>query len=98
MNKIVIATLFLFLSQFGYAQQATDTHKIDSTLVKMVRGLQQVVKNRAKDVNYSDKVMKGWPDQVSVQGIMGGVYIDSLAYHYDIDAFKSIRIDFDFPL
>lgn len=93
MNRISIVAILLFIFQSSSAQQQAEVHQADSTLIKMVRGIRQVIENRARDTNYPNRVLKAWPDQVSVVGIRGGVYIDSL-FRYNIKDFRSISIEF----
>ena len=96
MNRILTIILLLFTFQQSLAQQ-TQTDQLDSTLYKMVRGTKQLIRARAKAINYSEMVMSGWPDRVRVQGVMGSIPVDSIGLQYRMDSIKSISIDFDIP-
>ena len=94
MNRILTIVLLLFTFQQSLAQQ-TQTDQLDSTLYKMVRGTKQLIRARAKAINFSEMIMSGWPDRVRIQGVMGSVPVDSIGLQYRMDSIKSISIDFD---
>lgn len=92
MKKLVaVGAFLLFLTQIGYCQQPDVKPANDSTLIKFVEGIQDVIEKRASDAGY--KNIPTWSNYVAIEGITDGVSFDILD-QFSIDDFQSITIKF----
>ena len=99
-KNIFITLLALTLSSYCFSQQIANYKKEinrseDSTLVRMVKGINDLIRERAR-LTAPPHVSAIWYDYVTIVG-EATVPIDSLYGRYHIKDFKNITISFDEP-
>lgn len=100
--NLLVAFAIIVISNNCFSQDIFDKARIprdrypdsDScALMKMVKGIDELIRNRAKATGYPS-VFDGWGSRVALIQNEGAIPIDSL-YKYHIKDFKSITVQFD---